>query len=384
MIEVYANGYNIITSLGFSSKENFENLKKGISGIKICNDPFLSPESFPVSLINNERLSREFDLLNTSKKYTRFEQLLILSINDAISSLNIDFDIKDTLIIVASTKGNINLLRKDNQDNYQSDRVHLWAAASEVGSFFNCKNTPLVISNACISGVLAIATASDLIRDGLYKNIIVAGADIMSDFIVSGFQSFKSLSSQACRPFDKNRDGLSLGEGAGCIVLSNESKKKSKIVIKGGASNNDANHISGPSRTGEGLYLAIKQAMSNSSLNGNDIDLISAHGTATPYNDEMEAIAIGRHNMQDVPVNSLKGYFGHTLGAAGIIESIVSIHSLENDILIPSLGTSELGISENLNIISELSEQRLSNCLKIASGFGGCNAAIIYQKVNDE
>lgn len=384
MTEVYVIGDNIISSLGFSSVENVENLKKDISGIEICKDSALSLTDFPASLVSDERLSKEFSLLNSSKQYTRFEQLLILSINDAISSLSINFKSKDTLIVISSTKGNIDLLKKENKKNFHPDRVHLWSAAEEVGSFFNCKNTPVVISNACISGVLAIVTAADLIRDGHYKNVVVVGADVMSDFVVSGFQSFKSLSNQPCRPFDKNRDGLSLGEGAGSIVLSNNPEKESVIVVKGGSSNNDANHISGPSRTGEGLFLAIKQAMASSVLNANDIDLISAHGTATPYNDEMEAIAVGRHNMQNVPINSLKGYWGHTLGAAGIIESVASIHSIKNNFIIPSIGMTELGVTQDLNVVTELLEQRLNNCLKIASGFGGCNAAVIYQKINDE
>lgn len=380
MAEVYVVGDNIISSLGFSSDENMGNIKNGIGGIKTSTDKSLSPEAFPASQVDDQRLAKECQALNPTKEYTRFEQLLIVSIHDALSDTGIDPTSEETLIVISTTKGNIDLHEEKKKKAFDPDRIHLWAAAAEVGAFFKNPNTPVVISNACISGVLAIVTAADLIRQGQYKNAIVAGADILSHFVVSGFQSFLSLSPQACRPFDKNRDGLSLGEGAGCIVFSSDAGKTPSITVAGGSCNNDANHISGPSRTGEGLYLAIQQALKSTRIDPGEIGFISAHGTATPFNDEMESIAIGRHQIQHIPVNSMKGYWGHTLGAAGIIETVAAIHSLLNNILIPTKGFTEHGVSEPISVISELSEKELTNCLKIASGFGGCNAALILQK----
>lgn len=111
-----------------------------------------------------------------------------------------------------------------------------------------------------------------------------------------------------------------------------------------------------------------------------EIDLISAHGTATIYNDEMEAKAITLAGLQAAPMNSLKGYFGHTLGAAGIIDSVISVHSLKRNTVIPTMGFKTLGVSQPVNICSELLETPLRNCLKTASGFGGCNAAVIFSK----
>ncbi|MCF8374241.1 MAG: hypothetical protein K9H64_21645 [Bacteroidales bacterium] len=380
MADVYVVGDSIVSSLGFSSDENLGNIINGIGGIKTCTDKSLSPEAFPASQVDDQRLIKKFQALNPEKEYTRFEQLLIVSMHDALSKTSIDPTSEETLFVISTTKGNIDLHDKEKKKAYDPERIHLWAAAAEVGAFFKNPNTPVVISNACISGVLAIVTAAGLIRQGQYKNAIVAGADILSHFVVSGFQSFLSLSPQPCRPFDKNRDGLSLGEGAGCIVLSNDAGNKSKITVAGGSCNNDANHISGPSRTGEGLYLAIKQALKSTGIDPGEVGFISAHGTATPFNDEMESISIARHNMHNIPVNSMKGYWGHTLGAAGIIETVAAIHSLRNNILIPTKGYSEHGVSEPIRVISELSEKKLTNCLKIASGFGGCNAALILQK----
>jgi 3-oxoacyl-[acyl-carrier-protein] synthase-1 len=144
-----------------------------------------------------------------------------------------------------------------------------------------------------------------------------------------------------------------------------------------GFTTNDANHISGPSRTGEGLFIAINRILKSTP---DPIDYISAHGTATPYNDEMESIAITRAGLQAVPVNSFKGYWGHTLGAAGVIESIMSTYSMRNSVLFNTLGYQEIGVTNPILIVDNLTEMEINNCLKIASGFGGCNAALLFHK----
>lgn len=226
---------------------------------------------------------------------------------------------------------------------------------------------------------------SRLIQSGQYENVIVAGGDILSGFVVSGFQSFKSLSTTPCKPFDVSRDGLSLGEGFGTMILTSNPQQISgsdKIIVAGSSSSNDANHISGPSRTGEGLYISINNALKEAkSLSVENIDYISAHGTGTVYNDEMESIAISRTGLENVPVNSLKGYWGHTLGAAGIIESIATISSMKENLLYNTKGFKNSGVSKNINIINKLEKANINNCLKIASGFGGCNAGIIFAKL---
>ena len=207
----------------------------------------------------------------------------------------------------------------------------------------------------------------------------------MTHFVVSGFQSFKAVSSEVAKPYDAKRDGISLGEGCGTIVLTNhESKIKNqepRIKVTGGASSNDANHISGPSRTGDGLYIAIDKTLKESEIKASEIDYISGHGTATLYNDDMESVAINDIGLAEVPMNSLKSYFGHTLGAAGIIESIVGLHSMKENTLIGTYNFNELGVSKPINIIKETRSTTINNCLKTAAGFGGCNAAVLFQKV---
>ena len=195
-----------------------------------------------------------------------------------------------------------------------------------------------------------------------------------SDLIVSGFQSFMSLSPLPCKPFDEKRDGLSLGEAAATVVITNKSAQGLTEIVNG-AINNDANHISGPSRTGEGLFAAISHT-----LGGEGVDFISAHGTATPYNDNMEAIAISRAGLNQTPVNSLKGYFGHTLGAAGLLESIITIEAMKNNTIIKTMGFETNGVTEPINIADNTRHQTINSVLKLASGFGGCNAAVLLKK----
>jgi 3-oxoacyl-[acyl-carrier-protein] synthase-1 len=149
------------------------------------------------------------------------------------------------------------------------------------------------------------------------------------------------------------------------------------ILVGEGFSTNDANHISGPSRTGEGLFIAIDRLLKKSPLN---VDYISAHGTATLYNDEMESIAITRARLQSVPINSFKGYWGHTLGAAGIIESIMGIWSIKNGVILNTKGYNVSGVTNPIFIINKPVKKEINTCLKIASGFGGCNAALIFYK----
>ena len=215
--------------------------------------------------------------------------------------------------------------------------------------------------------------ARRMIISGQCDHAIVAGVDLVSKFIVSGFQSFLSLSEQPCRPFDENRDGLTLGEAAATVVIS---RHHGGIELVNGAISNDANHISGPSRTGEGLLISIRNTLEHQEA----VDLISAHGTATIYNDEMESIAISRAGLEQVPVNSLKGYFGHTLGAAGILESIINIEAMKRNVLVSTRGYSKLGVSGNITVTDHPAHREVQSMLKIASGFGGCNAAALFRK----
>jgi len=383
---VYFISDNIISSLGFSTQENFDSLLKGEIGIKTIDDINYYPEPFPASAIDEKRLKEEFQKLATkysnNSNFTKLEKMLLLSVNDALSKTEIDIASGKTAIVLSTTKGNIDLLEMKKSKNYEHERVLLWKLGEIIGKFYHNPNEVIILSNACISGVLAINTAAMIINSGQYDNVIVTGGDILSKFVVSGFMSFLSLSPTACKPFDKNRDGLSLGEAAGTIILSNSPIiKEQNIVFKGGSSANDANHISGPSRTAEGSFIAIKKAMKEAEMDSKQINHISAHGTATPYNDDMESIAIERHGMQNIPVNSIKGTLGHTLGAAGIIETAILLEEMRHNTMLKTTGFQEIGVSKPINILNKITKKELKTCLKMASGFGGSNAALVVSKI---
>jgi 3-oxoacyl-[acyl-carrier-protein] synthase-1 len=375
-MEVYAGAENIISSLGFTAGENTENILAGRSGIGIDNSYKYSPSILPLSKVDYSRITIDGN-------FTIMEKMFIQSISDSLSRSDIDASSKDTLFIFTTTKGNINLIDNRVTGNFPQKRTYLHEMARVISTHFDNPNKPLVVSNACISGVLGIVYAERMIRAGKSRNVIVSGGDLMSEFIVSGFQSFQSLSEKPCKPFDKNRDGLTLGEGCGTIILSADKDLFAEEVFKvaGGAGSNDANHISGPSRTGEGLLLAIKNALKISNLGPGEIDYISAHGTATDYNDEMEAKAFSRAKLEGVPLNSYKGYVGHTLGAAGVIEAAICMQSMRMNMLFRSAGYENHGVSTGINVIKENETAEINTCLKTGSGFGGSNAAIIFKKV---
>jgi 3-oxoacyl-[acyl-carrier-protein] synthase-1 len=274
-------------------------------------------------------------------------------------------------------------LEESEDTTPEPDQLELFASAQKLRNYFSNPNDPVMISNACISGLAAVIVAKRILENGNYDHAVVVGADTMSRFVFSGFESFQALSQGRCKPFSADRDGINLGEAAASLVLSTsvpEDYTDIPVRVLGGSMSNDANHISGPSRTGEELSMAIQKALGESELNASDIDFISAHGTATVFNDEMEAKAVRLAGLQDVPLNSMKAYFGHTLGAAGLVESVISIESLRKNMIVASAGFSSTPMENSVNVCTENISKELINCIKIASGFGGCNAAIIYSK----
>lgn len=357
--------------MGTETLEVLESIENKVTGISDYFS-YKSHTKAPVSTINFETVFSELRNQFPKQEFTRFEGITILSLLKVIRQGAFNPSSPRSLFILSTTKGNIELLKAGEKP---SPEISLYRTALKIARLFKFKNRPIVVCNACISGVLALIQAKRYIESGKYDQVVVTGSDVITDFVIAGFESFKSMSEIACRPFDIDRDGLSLGEGAGTLLVTNQTEKGS-VKLVSGSSANDANHISGPSRTGEGLYLAGKKTL----MGTTDIDFISAHGTATPYNDDMESHAINRLNLSNVPVNSLKGYFGHTLGAAGIIETIITKHSMLNNRIYSSIGLTRQGTVQPINAVMDSYDMNLSRCLKLASGFGGCNAALLLEK----
>ena len=227
---------------------------------------------------------------------------------------------------------------------------------------------------------MALSVADSLLKTDSYDSAVVLAGDEISEFVLSGFQSFQAMSAKPCKPYDATRDGITLGEATAAVYVSKEAQG-AKAQLLGSSSINDANHISGPSRTGEGLYLSVQNALDEAKLQPQQIDLINAHGTGTLYNDEMESIAFMRANLLSVPLNSYKGYFGHTLGTSGLLETLLTIELARYKTLLKSLNFDTLGVSHPIKVLRTTEYKEVHYFLKTASGFGGSNTALVIKQL---
>ena len=376
MIVSVAN--NIISPLGMSTAENYAAVKSGHSMLKRYDGLWNLPEPFVASLMDREKVEAAFVPLATDTKYTFFEKMIILSASRAIADAGIDASSDRVLFILSTTKGNVFLLDK-NETGFPQERVLLGYAAKQMTDFFRNPNTPIVVSNACISGVCAQIEAMRNLESRAFDYVVTVGCDVQSAFIVSGFQSFKALSVEPCKPFDAQRTGLNLGDAAATIVYTRKDNvDENEWVACRGAIRNDANHISGPSRTGEGSYRALKVALG--AVKPEQIAFINAHGTATLYNDEMESFAVERAGLSNVLVNGLKGYYGHTMGAAGVLETILSMCAVDDNNILATRGYETMGVTHPLVLSNQNQPTEKRMFIKLLSGFGGCNAALLMAK----
>lgn len=349
---------NIISPLGETSEENYLSVKAGRSGIRAyepgtCN----IPEGFYASLL-----------------FEDFETLALRSAQKAIANAQLELKGKRTAFILSSTKGNI------------EENISLADSAQRIASQLGIDAKPIVVCNACISGLSALILGNRLIDSDLYDAAIVCGCDTPRQFILSGFQSLKALSPEPCRPFDMERMGLNLGEAAATLILSKNPIQGNSWRMGDGFIRNDAFHISTPSKTADGLYLSLQRTLESFtkeiSSTCKQIDLkehlafINAHGTATLFNDQMESVAIGRAGLSELPANAYKSFWGHTMGAAGILETIISMKAIDDDTILGTRGFSELGVSGEMNICAENRPTDKKGFIKMLSGFGGCNATI--------
>ena len=361
---------SIISPLGCSTEENYRAVKEGKSALREYQWSDL-PEPFMASLMDDS-------LLGDDSSLTRFETLVIRVIHNLIPQLTFELSSPRVIFILSTTKGNVDLL-EGREGTPADSSPYPGETARKVAAHFGNPNLPIVVSNACISGLCAQIAAVRALESGRYDYAVVVGADVQSRFIISGFQSFKALSHEPCKPFDANRQGLNLGEAAAAIVYQRVEKSLPGQWVAGtGAICNDANHISGPSRTGEGSYRALKTVLKDADMD--DIAFVNVHGTATLYNDEMESIAIERAGLIDKPVNSLKGYYGHTMGAAGVMEVILSMQAVEDHTILATRGFDKLGVSRPVNVSAEQCTTDKNSFIKLLSGFGGCNAAMLFTR----
>ncbi len=284
---------------------------------------------------------------------------------------------EDTALIVSTTKGNIAAGQHHLEGRLEGGlaRFGLPMLASELAASLGCRGLVQTLSLACASGTSALGCALHLLRRGRAARVLVVGVEALCEFIVRGFASLRALDAEAARPFDAERGGLSVGEGAAAITL----ERGEGVRLVGFGDSNDANHITGPSRDGSGLSLALERALADAGLPVERVGAVSAHGTATRYNDAMEGKAwarlLGAHR---APVHGVKGAIGHTMGAAGLIEAILAARGLQTGAWPPIAGLRTPDPQIDLALQRAGPVPLLGDCvMSSSSGFAGVNSAVV-------
>ena len=374
---VYCIADNVISPLGVTTEQNYQAVKAGQSSLSRYQGQWHLPVPFTASLFSEEQVQAL-----AVQGMTRFESLVIQSASKAIRGSGIDASQPNVVFILGTTKGNIELLQ-DGKEPPQE--VFPGKTAQRIANELGVSTQPVVTCNACISGVSAVILAMRLLDAGLYDYAIVCGADVQNKFTVSGFQSLNAVSQEPCRPFDLERLGLNLGEAAATMVLASDrispSEGKSHWRVLSGVVRNDAFHVSSPSKNGEGAWLALRGTHADKLID--QLAFINAHGTATMFNDQMESVAIERAGLQSVLVNALKGYYGHTMGAAGVLETVISMRAADDHTVLGTRGFEDRGVSGKISLSGEHQPTEKDCFVKMISGFGGSNAALLASKGNN-
>jgi 3-oxoacyl-[acyl-carrier-protein] synthase II len=387
-------GVGIVSPLGFGSGETADALRQG-------RDCVTEVRQFSVEQcrcktagqIADERLlQHNTHQLRRPERLHRVSRMLIHALEDVLRQAA---PFQPELTVVGTTSGGMSFGEKyyrSLQSQPHDPRTPGWIAnylpqkpIMDAQEAFGISAPCQVIANACASGTNAIGHAFECIRSGRYQRVLTGGYDALSELVFVGFDSLQASTPEKCRPFDAQRTGMVLGEGAALLALENLEAAKERAApilaeIVGYGISTDNHHLTQPHPSGSGPRQAMEQAMASAELGTRAIDYINAHGTATPFNDAAEGKAIAEL-FENVPISSTKGMMGHSLGAAGAIEAVISILALEHQFLPPNInfraGDPELG----LNVVANQSQSAtIRTVLSNSFGFGGTNASIIIQK----
>jgi 3-oxoacyl-[acyl-carrier-protein] synthase-1 len=291
------------------------------------------------------------------------------------------YDSLQTLFIYSAAKGDVNKIADENYTGYSPI---LSEQAKQIAKDLELENCKIMVSsNACAAGAAAIDTARLFLNDGVFDKVVIFGFEQISEFTVKGFYALQAISPNGAKPFDRSRNGMSLGEGSGICVLSLAKPRIDDICVLGSGASNDANHRTGPSKTGDGLALAIERALKSANLSAREIGAIKCHGTATPYNDAMEAKALKLIFGDNIPpMVSLKGAIGHLSGAGSMIEAMIGAQFLKYGKIAPTLNFEEFEGEEKISVSNECQTMNANRILCLSAGFGGLNTAIILGKTS--
>ena len=395
MIRIFVTGIGIVSPLGNNLAENHLALKNGVCGIsKLEMFDSKYADVFPVGEIKTENAAFKENLKVDTKGVTRTSLLALHALNEALADCGLsakELQSSETALIGATTVGGIcltdELYRDANNLSKTSEYLSSYDMASvflHLQSKYKIGGVVNTINTACSSSANSISYGARLIQQGYAKRAIVGGVDSLAKFTINGFNSLMILSRELCKPFDKDRTGLNLGEGAAFLVLEREEDIQDKKVyaeLKGFANTNDAFHPSSLSDAGDGPYLSMQKALNNGSLSFNDIDFINAHGTGTENNDLAESNAMLRLFGDQVSFASTKSNTGHTLGAAAAIEAVFCILNLQHQEIYSNLRFQNPLPESGLMPVKEYSKKPIKHVMSNSFGFGGNCSSLIFSSI---
>ena len=385
---VVITGYGVVSALGIGAEANCAALQRGESGVHAVR--YLSTEhhEFPVGEVpmSGEELQERLGL--PAGVYSRTHLLGVLALKEALEQSKL-LQQSGLAFISGTTVGGMDVTEHYFPEPQPTGRdIHdCGASTNEIADYFDCFDCTMTSSTACSSAMNALIMGKLLIESGERDIVVAGGAEALSLFHLNGFKSLMILDTQRCRPFDRTRAGLNLGEGAGYLVLERESsavKRGVEIlgVLSGVGNGCDAFHQTASSENGEGAYMAMTQALSEAGLSPSDIDYVNAHGTGTPNNDASESAALRRVFGGTVPpVSSTKSYTGHTTSASGSIEAVFCLMAILKGFL--PYQTEFQTIDEQCIIPVSGKESLCGNLRHVmcnAFGFGGNDSSIILSR----
>jgi 3-oxoacyl-[acyl-carrier-protein] synthase II len=319
----------------------------------------------------------------------RASRLLVAAVEDLQARAALDCDAARLAVVVGTALGGVDEL----DQALHGDRGPRRAAAGlydspaeALAAWIGARGPVLTVSTACASGATAIGVAADLLRDGEADLVVAGGYDALCRFVMRGFDSLRSLTRERVRPFDRRRSGLLLGEAAGLMLMARERDAGGRPCLgrlRGHASVSDGAHVAAPHPDGRGLDTAIRAALAEADVEPDEVDFVSAHGTATALNDRIETAVLKRvlgKRAYAIPVNSIKGALGHTMGAAAALEAIMCLLASRHGVIPQTSGFEEPDRDCDLDYVPATPRRttpRLS--LSTSLGFGGSNAALVLE-----
>ena len=396
--EIYVTGAGIISAVGMGKEATLQAFANGYSGIASVRYLRTEHTEFPVGEVKFSN-AEMCDMLHftSDKAFIRSSLLGILAAKEAIEQAQLDDTARRHLriaLVSGITVGGMDQVEEMYADfignNSRNDYIALidcGACTEQIADYFGGFRIASTIVTACSSSANAIMLGADLIHSGRADVSVVGGCECLSRYHVNGFNTLMILDREVCRPFDRTRAGINLGEGAGYLVLESAATMTARGVqpvgrIAGYHNACDAYHQTASSPDGQGAYLAMKGAIAHAGLRPADIDYLNAHGTGTPNNDLTEGLAIMRLFGKEIPpVASIKAFTGHTTSAAGSLEAVISLLALEHRFLPVNRNFSEQMEELDFSPVTDPVPPRpLRHILSNSFGFGGNNSAIVISQ----